>query len=1019
MGFLTALGLSRSRFTGLLMIALTLSGVLLYKDFAKRESPEVTIRTAIVTTYFPGMPPKRVEALIAEKVERKIREIAEVDEIRTLLTTGRMRTYVELKDNVTGDALDSIWQELRDKMTDASRDLPTEARGPFVNTDFGEVSIASVAMTAEGFTYREMEKEAKELQRRFYTVNGVAKAELFGVQEERIWIELDARRFAAIGGQLSTLIDELQNQNVVLPAGEINAEGASILMEATGDFKTVDEIANMLTQPTGSTDFVRLKDLLTVRRDFVSPPESPAYYNGRPAVVVSVQMQPGFDIGQVGQHLRETVTEFENQLPIGFELNFATFQPDEVKHTVDGAFSNVGQTFVVVLIVVLAFLGLRSGLVIASIVPFAVMFALIGMKMLDIALEQVSIAAVIISLGLLVDNGVVIVEDILRRIDEGATRREASMAAGSQFAVPLLVSSLTTIFAFTPFFMLDGSEGEYAFSLGAVVTLTLIGSWITAMYFLPLIAARILKRRAEGDGPSGSDMIPGYAQAYERMLRPALGVSLLVVIVCYGIVVATGAMFASVPKQMFPESDRNEVLVYMDMPRSAHITATRDTALAVGRWIADKSVNPEVTSQIAYIGSGGPRFYLSLAPMDPSPASAFILVNAGNPEDAVRFATRAKRYFFENVPEARFKVKRLSMGASESGQVKIEISGPDMERLLVLGRQVEAIFADAPAIQQNETNWGEKVVKFMIDIDQNKARRLNITSQKLSQTLNTYFDGYQVSEFRDSDQTIPIVLRASEKDRDSIEDLLNIILPGDEAVMALEQTASLRPTLEFSQAWRKNQVLTVTVTAKSDRLTAAELYAFAKDRIDALELADGYKVAVAGELKDSREIYGKLGAGLPFAFLLMIMAVMYQFNSFRRTLIIFMSVPLVTIGVPMGLMLTGEPMSFFATLGLISLAGIIINNAIVLVDQIDIEAKAHEITDAVVMACGKRLRPIMLTSITTVIGLLPLYLFGGPLWEPLAVVMMFGLTVASVLTLFFVPAAYMLFFRRARRSKAS
>ncbi len=1017
MTFLTKLGLGRSQFTFLLMAALILSGLLLYKDFAKRESPEITIRTAIVSALYPGMPPGRIENLVTEKVERKIREIAEVKEIRTILTTGRMRTYVELKDEVTN--LEPIWQSLRDKMNDISRELPEGAHGPFVNTDFGEVTIASIAMTAEGFNYREMEDAAKDLQRTLYTVDGIAKVQLYGVQEERIWLELDARRFKAIGGQLNTLISDLQNQNVVLPAGEINAEGASILLEATGDFKSVAEIENMLTRPSGSDDFIRLKDLLTVRRGFVSPPENRTYYNGRPALVVGVQMQPGYDIADVGERLTDATRAFEQTLPIGFELNFATYQPSEVHKTVVGALSNVGQTFIVVLIVVLAFLGLRSGMVIASIVPFAVMFALIGMKVLGIALEQVSIAAVIISLGLLVDNGVVIVEDILSRIDGGSTRRDAALKAGSQFAVPLLVSSLTTIFAFTPFFLIDGSEGEYAFSLGAVLALTLIGSWITAMYFLPLICARVLRKRttrqqtAEHTEERVEAPAPEYVQRYQRMLKPALRVAAFVVIGAYGLVVAMGQLFTVLPNEMFPLSDRNEVLIYLDMPKSAHFEATERVALEVSDWVSDAGVNPEVSDHIIYVGEGGPRFYLSLNPVDPSPSTAFILVNATSPEAAAVFAGRAKKHFFEEVPDARFTIKRLAMGASESGQVKVEISGPEHEPLLLLGRRVERMFADVPGIAQNESDWGEKLVKMVIEVDQDKARRLNMSSQTLAQNLNAYFDGFEISSFRDDDSTIPIVVRALERDRDSIEDLLNIILPSDTNMVALEQTAVLRPSLEYSQTWRKNQQPTITVTAKSPDHTAAELYALVKEGIDALPLEPGYEVTIGGELKDSSEIYGKLGAGLPFAVLLMIVAVMYQFNSFRRIAIIFMSVPLILVGVPIGLLITGQPMSFFATLGLISLAGIIINNAIVLVDQIDIELEYHKLMDAVVIASGKRMRPILLTSITTVVGLLPLYLFGGPLWEPLAVVMMFGLAFASVLTLFFVPATYMLLFKRS------
>ncbi|MFC4349442.1 efflux RND transporter permease subunit [Kordiimonas lipolytica] len=1013
MSFLTKFGLTRSRFTALLMLALVASGILLYVDFSKREAPEITIRTAIVEALYPGMSPIRVENLIAEKVERKIREIAEVDEIRTVLTTGRMRTYVDLKDEVTN--LEPIWQSLRDKMEDVSRDLPEGAYGPFVNTEFGEVSIASIAMTAEGFSYREMEESAKELQRRLYTVDGISKAELFGVQEERIWLELDSRRLRAIGGQINVLIDDLQNQNVVLPAGEINAEGSSILLEATGDFKSVEEIENMLTRAQGSEDFVRLKDMVKVRRGYESPASSKTYYNGRPALVVSVQMQPGYDIGDVGERLQETVQAFEDSLPIGYELNFATYQPEEVEKTVAGALSNVGQTFAVVLLVVLLFLGFRSGMVIASIVPFAVMFALLGMSVLDISLEQVSIAAVIISLGLLVDNGVVIVEDILTRVDAGARRRDAALEAGKQYAVPLMVSSLTTIFAFTPFFLIDGAKGEYAFSLGAVLALTLIGSWISAMYFLPLISAKFLKKRTEG--PEGEpievdEVIPGYARFYEKLLGPVLRGSALVMIGVYGLVFVMMQLFATLPNEMFPESDRSEVLIYLDMPKSAHFDATEHIALEVTDWIADESVNPEVKDQIAYIGEGGPRFYLSLNPINPSPSKAFILVNAHTPDQSIKFAERAKRYFFENVPDARFTIKRLAMGASESGLVDIEISGPDHERLLGLGRSVEEIFARVPGIMQNETDWGEKLVKMVIDVDQDKARRLGMSSQTLAQNLNAYFDGFEVSTFRDEDSTIPIMLRALKEDRDSLEDLLNIILPAGGNVVPLEQTAVLRPTLEYSQTWRKDQERTITVTGKSAQFTAGHLYDYVKDDIAKLGISGDYKMKVGGEIEESQEIYGDLGAGLPYAGLLMVLAVMFQFNSVRRTAIIFMSVPLVLVGVPIGLLVLGQPISFFAMLGLISLAGIVINNSIVLVDQIDIERADKGLMDAIIKASGMRLRPILLTSITTVIGLVPLYLFGGPLWEPLAAVMMFGLAFASVLTLFFVPAAYFLLFHK-------
>ncbi len=1019
MSFLTHLGIEKERFTILIMISLIIAGLLSYLDFPKREDPEISIRQAEVIVQFPGMPPSRMEKLIAEKVERKIRAIEEVKDIETLLVTGRIKISVILEDNAT--QFDQIWQELRDKMSDVARDLPEGTEGPFVNTDIGDVTIASIAMTAEGFTYREMEVAAKELQRQLYLVDGVGKVELLGVQEERVWLEVDAERIASVGNQLQQLINDLQAQNIILPAGELNAAGTSMLLEATGDFKTIADVERMLTRISDTNEYSRLLDLVTVKRGYASPPQSPVFYNGRPALTVAVQMQPSFDIQRVGRGIQETVTAFEATLPIGYELNFATFQPDAVSTAIDDALSNVGQTFIVVVLIVLAFLGWRSGLVIASIVPFAVMFTLLGMGILDIALEQVSIAAVIISLGLLVDNGVVIVEDILRQINNKVHCRDAALSSGRQFAMPLLVSSLTTVFAFTPFFLLDGSSGEYAFSLGAVVTLTLFGSWLSSMYFLPLIAANFLKSKGKHEAVEEQDEVgnkasPQYVRIYERLLSIVLKSGIWAIVVCYGLVVLSFSFFTSIPSEQFPESERSEVLVYMDMPKAAHIEDTIRIASSVGRWINNKDENPGIKDQILYVGFGGPRFYLALSPAERSPSSAFFLVNATSHEEATAFGEKAKRHLFENYPDARFKVKRLSMGASESGTVKIEITGEDYDRLLALGRSVENTFRKMPGIVQNENDWGEKVVKFVIDVDQDKARRLGISSETMSQLLSSYFNGFQISDYREDNQSIPIVLRASEKDRDSLEDLLNITLTGDGQAISMEQVSTLRPVLEYSQIRRKNQVRTITVTAKSDTLTAGALLAAVKKDLDKLDLSGGYKVDIGGEIQDAGETNEKLAAGMPYALMLMLLAVVFQFNSLRRAVIVFMTVPLIFIGIPYGLLLTGEPLSFFGILGIISLAGIVINNAIVLIDQIDIDAKALPIQDAIVAAAGKRLRPILLTSITTVIGLLPLYLFGGVLWAPLAIVMMSGLALASILTVFFVPVLYRLFFAKHIKS---
>ena len=1010
---LSAFGLSRSRLTVFVMFSLIVTGMILYSGFPKREDPEITIRTAVVRVEFTGSGPERIEKLIADKVERKIREIPEVDDITTLISADRMKTNVALRDEIND--LNPVWQELRDKMEEIARDLPDGARGPFVDTNFGDVTIASIAMTAEGFDYADMEEAAKELQRRLYTVDGVAKVALLGVQDERIWLEIDAERLASIGIQISTLIDDLQNQNVVLPAGNLNAGGTSVLLEASGDFKNVEQIENLLTRVSNSDEFVRLQDLMTVRRGFVSPKEKPVYFDGAPAVVVTVDMQSGYDIQAIGESLRREVRNFENTLPIGFVLNFATFQPDKVTFAVNNAMSNVLQTFVVVFLIVLSLLGLRCGLVIASIVPFSMMFALVGMALLGISLEQISIAAVIISLGLLVDNGVVIVEDILRRVGEGAPREEAARQSGQQFAVPLLVSSLTTIFAFLPFFLLVGNEGEYAFSLGAVVAVTLLGSWFSSLYFLPMIASRFLSAdQAPPEDPKAGARTPGrWAQRYQSLLTRGLAMPIVVIAAAYGAVVFSLSLFGAVPQEQFPESDRDQLLIYMELPKGSHISETEESALAITQWLNDRNTNPEVENSIVYVGDGGPRFYLALDPMDQNPAHAFFLINTVDYEGALTLTARARKYLNENHPEGRYKIKRLGMGPSESGIVEIEISGPELNRLMGLATQVEALFAEAPGMIQNENDWGNKIIRVVIDVDQDKARRLGITSESTSQLLNAYFDGFEASIYREEDQSIPIILRASEKNRDSLEDLLSISISGNGEILALEQVATFDALEEFAQIRRKNQVRTIIVSAKSAALTAAELLAEVQPGLEALDLSGGYDYVIEGETASSGEINGKLAAGLPPAFALMLLAIIYQFNSFRRAIIVFMTIPLIIIGVPLGLLLTGEPMSFFGTLGLISLAGIIINNAIVLIDQIDIERKSLAVAEAIKTAAAKRLRPILLTSATTVLGLFPLYLFGGALWSPLAVVMMSGLVVASLLTLLFVPAAYQLMYRNA------
>jgi multidrug efflux pump subunit AcrB len=1006
---LTRFGINKSRLTILVMIGMLLVGLMTYFSLPKRENPALTIRNAIVVAQFPGMSPERVEDLLAIPLERAARELGDVDDISSLITVGKAQLSIAMSESLSAAALDTAFQDLRTKMEEAASDLPDGTFGPFVNTNYGDVAIATIAVTGEGFSDAEISDAADDLRKGLYKVSGVTKVSLSGEQEERIWLEIDGRKLATVGVQIQKVLGDLQAQNVILPAGQIDAAGNNILLEANGNITSIEELEEILTQIDSTGELVRLKDLMTVRRGYVDPIDKPVYFNGAPAVMVSVEMSDDRDIQQIGRVLKHEIAVLEQTQPIGVSYNISTFQETNVTIAINSALSNVAQTFAVVLVVMLLFLGFRPALIIACIVPFTVMFALMGMSQIGVDLEQISIAAVIISLGLLVDNGLVVVEDIETRIRKGIPPKDAAIQSGGQFFVPLAVASVTTVSAFIPMLLLEGSVGEFAFSLGAVVAIMLSGSWLTAHYILPFLAATFLKPKAEIIGENR--LITAYGMLIRKLLRWGLPIT----IGCYVLVIAGGSVFGGLKSEMFPLSERAEYLIYLDTPKGTSISETKREALAVEAWLRDAEANPEVLNTTTFVGHGGPRFYLALSPADTDPASAFILVNTKSFEGAVTAAERARRHLFENHPAARARVTRLSMGGSESGIVDVSISGPDANVMLEAARQVEAGFARLPNIVLNQNDWGNKTLKIEMDILQAKARELGTTSREISDVMDTFLSGSTYSTFREGSDSIPIVLRSEKVFRDSLEDLANLSLPTKNGLISLDQVAVFRPQLEFSQIRRENQERQIVISGKSNTLAAGEVEQMIQPVLDELNLGSEYSVRTGGESEDAAEANAKLMAGMPIALIVMLAALVFQFNSYRRVALTLMTIPLIVVGAPTALLLTGMPLSFFAILGLISLMGIIINNAIVMIDQIDIERTSMPLDEAIVVAAKKRVTPVLLTSLTTVLGLLPMALIGGALFEPMATLMIGGLLLASPLTLVFVPPLYRLLFSRDER----
>ena len=1019
MSLLTRLGLAHSRFAVLVMGLAVAIGTASYFGFPKREDPEITVRTAIVTAINEGLRLEQLESLVALPLEEVARAVPGVDEVRTRLSGGAALLEVDLADAVPEADLKRVFDEIRDDVGAAARGLPDGTVGPFVNTDFGDVAIATVALTGAGFSLPEVEDAAKRLRDALYGLEGVAAVSLHGAPREVVTLEIARDRLAALGTTLNALIGALRDQNVRLPAGSVLTGNLRVPLETTGELDSVAAIeATLIELP--ELGLVRLGDLVEVRRELESPAVRPVFHDGRPAVVVAVEMAGGVDITDVGPELRRAVERFASAEPIGIGADFSTFQPEVVEASVDGALVNMLQTFAVVLVVMLLFLGWREALVVASIVPFAVSFAFALMGPFGVELQQVSIAAIIISLGLLVDNGVVIVEDMQRRMREGASGEAAALAAGRQYAAPLAIASLTTVAAFLPLFLLDGTEGEYGYSLGVVVMLMLAGSFLSALYLLPRLAVWAIPDSGKAEAEAAESRFDRLARRYAGLVRACLARPGLAALAVAALVALGAAQMRLVPQQLFPYSERAQFLAYLDLPRGSDVRATERAALALSDWLLGED-NPEARSVTAYVGSGGPRFVLSLDPAEIDPASAFLVVNARDFEGSARMLERARAHVATALPEADVRLKRIAMGGREPG-VDVRISGPDAERPLDAAYAVQAAFAEVPGLVQNRNDWGARRLVATVDIAQDRAREYGLSSKDVSDALEGFLDGLRVSTLRDGDDLIPILLRGRPEDRRDIESIANAAIEAGGRTVAPDQIATLEPRLELSSLRRVDQRRTVTVSAISEALTAQALLERVAPALDALEqrLGPAYAIEIGGEIENSAEVRTKLGGGLPIALVVMLLALMAQFDSFRRVGVTLLAVPLVIAGVGPALLLAGKPLSFFGILGLIALAGIIINNAIVMIDQIDVERESRALDDAIVEAARKRFRPIVLTSLTTVLGLAPMALAGGALWEPMATLMMGGLGGAALLALVWVPVLYRLAFaRRSRRGVAA
>lgn len=1013
---ITDFALNNSRTVIVLIALVVVGGVYSFIHLPKLEDPTITIREAVISASNPGMPVEQVERLLTRPIEEKIRSMSEIDDIKNSTSkAGGCVIHVSIKDEVPAEQLPATWKLLRNRMSDLMPSLPQATNGPFVNDSFGDTSLATIALWSDGFSMAEMHETAREIRERLNLLKGIQKVDLTGVQDERIYIEVSSAKIAQLGIDISVISHSVQEQNILLPGGHINVDDVEITVETQGRFVSIEDIGEVLIPISGTQETIPLRDIATVRKGYVEPINNPAYYNGHQSIVLSVFILGGVDAVEFGERLKRDVMEIEQTLPLGYKLDFATFQPELILSSVKNMVINVIESVVIVLVVVMLLLGVRTGLIVGSFIPMVMLFGIMTMYALGIDMERMSLATMIIALGMFVDNAIVVSDDIKVNLETGMPIKDAILKTGSSLTVPLLTSTLTTVFAFGPILLQVGAAGDYTSSLGSVMIILLLGSWFFSMFYSTSMCYWFLNEKpSKGTDQAPKDPYQGkFYQIYRSILKFSLNNRSLVLIITGCIfVVATYAM-TFIPQVLFPNGDRNQYLVYLDLPAGTHIEETDRTVRELSDWLLDKDENPEITGTIAYVGNGGPRFFLSLAPVDSDPFVGFLIVNTQSGKDVPELVSRTRTYIQENLTNARGRVKAMWLGGTETGLLEIRLSGPNIDVLLDHSEHLMGALRNIPGTIDIKQDWNNSVLSVKTDVDQARARRAGVSSKDVADALEFFIDGVTTTNYYQGNVEIPIVGRGIKTERDSPDSLRTLSIRTDSGgSVPLSMIADVYVEGELNRIVRYNQERTITVSAKNQVLKASEIFAALQPSLEKMDFPQYHSWAVGGELEDSAKATKNLAKWLIPCFGGIVILLVWQFNSIRKAGIIILTMPLVIIGAVVGLLLMGADFGFMVILGLLALAGSIVNNGIVMIDKIEENIRGGLTPyDAVVGSAVSRFRPILLSVATTMLGFSPLILNHDPLFFGMACVMFFGLGIGSMFTLNYVPVLYCVLFK--------
>lgn len=1002
----------------LIAVTLMVFGAFSYFTLPAQEDPKITIRESFVTTHYPGLQAERVELLITKPIEESLLTVSGIDEIRSTSYDGTSVVYVKAFDNLDAEKLAQTWDEVEEAVKETEARLPLNSSKPIVNDNFGDVAVVTLALTGNDYSMSELYDFAQYVRDRLNTVTGTKKVDILGARQERIYIEARNAVLAEAGITRNMIVKALREKNILSPSGTIDAGDKAFSITTTGELKSVEDVANLLLELPSDKSVFRLGDLVNVSHGYSDPSPTSVFFNGKEAIVLAIVMQPGLSVINYSKEAKAAIDELKTELPIGLELSTVTWQAEQVKNAVYGVSSSVLQTLAIVLAVVILFLGVRTGLIVGSIIPAVVLATLAIMSFFDMTLERMSLATIVIALGLLVDNGVVIAEDFQRRLSTNDDRLKALKDTGRELAIPLLSSSLTTILVFTPLMLAQHSAGEYTRNISLVILITLSASWLFSMMVTPTLCYFFVqdgRRKSSSEGQK-KDFFTMAEKHYEHVLYIVLRHKKVFVAIMVLLLPIGGVLIGSVPKKFFPDSDRAQILVYVNLPAGVTTRTTEARMKEMMQIVQDKNQFPHLGDVVSYVGFGGPRFVLSLAPTDPASHVGFMMINAESKEAAEIAIPELRKVFRARITDVEARVSGMFLGPSDPNVIQIQVKGPDAAYIQNQADEIEKLLANVPGTIDIWSNWFNPVTRLEVRVDQNQALAAGVTSKDVSDGLSSYFTGTVISELRDVDDVYPIVARAVLKERTDLSRLESLmIIPADKGEgVPLGLVADIEPVVGYPVIQRENLVKTVTIEARNLLTSPEDMDPLIQGELDKLtkQLKPGHVIEFDGIVTDSKVGKQALFAGFPLCLALCVILLVGQFNCYKRALIVLLTIPLVLVGVGMGLTIMRADFGFLVILGFFALAGIIVNNGIVLIDRIDIEINSgtKSAVDTVVSASVCRLRPIVITTVTTIVGLLPLMIGKDVLFYGMASVMAFGLAIGTVLTLGFVPAMYCIFF---------